>query len=253
MVQSGFIKNPQLEGDAFFWQAGPIGILLIHGFTATTAEVRPLAKKLFAKGYTISGPLLPGHGTYPRDLNRVTWKDWVAEVEKAYQELRIHCTQVVVAGESTGGLLALYLVSRHPESVAALVYAPALKIVISSWNKFLLHLLAPFVPYMPKKDDDDGLPWKGYTVNPLKGTIQLLRLQHQVKRLLPTIRRPVLIIQGRLDFTVDPEVPETISNNIRSVIKEIHWMENSSHCVILDHELDQVTDITLRFLAKVQA
>jgi len=37
------IKNPHLEGSPFFWEAGPIGILLAHGFSAITAEVRPLA------------------------------------------------------------------------------------------------------------------------------------------------------------------------------------------------------------------
>jgi carboxylesterase len=57
------IQNPGLEGDSFFCEAGPFGILLIHGFTATTAEVRPLARRLLSVGYTISGPLLPGHDT----------------------------------------------------------------------------------------------------------------------------------------------------------------------------------------------
>ena len=40
------IKNPHLKGGPFFWGAGPTGILLVHGFTATTAEVRPLAQAL---------------------------------------------------------------------------------------------------------------------------------------------------------------------------------------------------------------
>jgi carboxylesterase len=74
-----------------------------------------------------------------------------------------------------------------------------------------------------------------------------------VGNILPSIRRPVLIVQGRLDTTVHPDVPDMIASTVSSVIKEIHWMENSSHCVIIDQELDQVTEITLRFLTKVQA
>jgi carboxylesterase len=68
---------------------------------------------------------------------------------------------------------------------------------------------------------------------------------------LEHIRRPILIVQGRLDNTVKPEVPGMIYNRVRSVIKEVHWLENSSHCVILDHELDQVAAITLQFIERV--
>ena len=40
------LHNPHLEGGPFFWEAGPVGVLLLHGYTATTAEMRPLAKRL---------------------------------------------------------------------------------------------------------------------------------------------------------------------------------------------------------------
>ena len=69
------IKNPHLEGDPFFLEGGPSGILLVHGYKASTAEVRPLAESLHACGHTVSAPLLPGHNTHPLDANRFTWKD----------------------------------------------------------------------------------------------------------------------------------------------------------------------------------
>jgi hypothetical protein len=65
MNANSALQNPHLEGDSFTWESGPLGILLLHGFTATTAEVRPLAKLLHQDGYTVSGPLLPGFGTTP--------------------------------------------------------------------------------------------------------------------------------------------------------------------------------------------
>jgi carboxylesterase len=245
------IVNPHLDGHAFFWEAGPTGILLVHGFTATTAEIRPLAKALHAKGYTVSGPVLPGHNTYPEDINNFTWRDWVALVEQAYQELANRCERVFVGGESTGGLLALYLGAEHPEISGLLTYAPALKLTISRTDQIKLRLIAPFVPYLPKGGEDDDLPWRGYTVNPLKGVIQLLKFQKQVFQRLSQIRRPVLVVQGRLDTTVDDCVPKMIADNISSVIKEIHWMEKSGHCVAIDCEFDQVAEITLRFIGKV--
>ena len=246
------IKNAHLEGGPFLWEAGPTGVLLVHGFTATTAEVRPLAKALHARGYTVSGPVLPGHNSYPEEINKYTWRDWVDAVEKAYRELATRCDRVFLGGESTGGLLALYLAPQHPEISGLLTYAPALKLNISSLDQIKLRLAALFIPYLPKSGEDDDLPWKGYTVNPLKGVIQLLKLQRQVLPKLAQIRRPVLIVQGKLDTTVDSSVPQTIYNGVSSTIKEIYWMEKSSHCVIIDCEFDQVVEITQQFIYEVQ-
>ena len=57
------LHNPQLDGDPFWFEGGPIGVLLVHGFTATPVEVRRLADRLNAQGYTVAGPLMAGHGT----------------------------------------------------------------------------------------------------------------------------------------------------------------------------------------------
>lgn len=120
------LKNAHLEGDAFYWEGGPVGVLLSHGFTATSAEVRLLARHLHARGFSVAGPLLPGHATSIEDLNRCRWQDWVRGVEQTYQQLVTRCQKVVVGGESLGSLLALYLASEHPQAAAVLAYAPAL-------------------------------------------------------------------------------------------------------------------------------
>src|SRR5438045_2046546 len=44
------------------------GVLLLHGFGGSPVEVQPLALSLADKGYTVDVPLLPGHGTTPRDF-----------------------------------------------------------------------------------------------------------------------------------------------------------------------------------------
>jgi carboxylesterase len=250
------IVNPQLEGDSFFWPGGPVGVLLIHGFTATTAEVRPLAKRLHAQGYTVAGPLLPGHKTSPKELNRVSWRDWASTAESAYQELRSQCQTVVAGGESTGGLLALYLAAQHPEIAGIIAYAPALRLNRGRSDYLKLYLFAPFIPYVPKFKIPRPNPytdplWQGYHVNPLKGTIQLLHLQKQIAGILDKIYQPILIAQGRLDQTVHPGVPQMIARGVRSPVREIAWFEHSTHCVILDQELDQIAEVTLQFLQRI--
>jgi carboxylesterase len=247
------LVNPHLDGDAFFWEGGPVGALLVHGFTATTAEVRPLGKALHQHGYTVAGPLLPGHGDTPEDCNRYRWQDWLDAVEESYKRLTLRCEQVFVGGESTGGLLALCLAAEHPQVAGILVYAPALRLR-SRLSSILLPLLAPFIAVQHKRPHvrcpADDL-WQGYAVYPLRAAAQLLALQRAARRRLSAIRRPILIVQGRLDHTVDPAVPNIICRSVHSTVKEVHWMENSAHCVALDAERERVAEVTLQFMGRV--
>jgi len=244
------IVNQHLDGDSFFWRAGPTGILLCHGFTATTSEVRPLGKFLHQHGYTVSAPLLTGHNSHPKELNQVKWQQWVSDIDSCYKELVSQCDTIFVGGESTGALLALHLATNYPQISGVLAYAPALRLNISIYNIVKLFLLSPIIPYVPKPNPKENPLWRGYSVNPLKGTIQLLKLQQIMLNRLPMIRQPVLIVQGRLDKTVHPGVPQIIKRNIRSSLIEIHWMEQSSHTVILDKELKHIAQITLEFIKK---
>lgn len=251
MAHPPTMRNPHLEGSSFTWEAGPTGVLLCHGFTATTAEVRILAQALFAKGYSTTAPLLPGHGTTPQDCNRYTWEDWYAALEKAYYKLAARSQTVVVGGESTGALLALSLAQKHKEVAAILCYAPALRLKLRRGEIFLLSLLAPFITSIPKPRPTDDNPWQGYTVQPLKGARQLIRLQKSIRSILPSIHQPILIMQGRLDPTVHPQAPQEIYDRVSSSVKELHWLQHSTHCVILDKERDLATGISIDFLQRV--
>jgi carboxylesterase len=253
MTQTSTFRNPHLEGAPFYWDGGPVGVLLCHGFTATTAEVRLLAQALHGQGYTVAAPLLPGHCTTPDDCNQYTWQDWYACVEQTYQQLSTRCQTVVIGGESTGALLILRLAAFHPQVAAILCYAPALRLLLSPAKIFLLSLCAPFVTSIPKAPSTDDNPWQGYGVDPLQAAQQLLRLQKVILPMLPQIRQPILILQGRLDPTVHPESPQVIYNQVSSSIKELHWLEHSTHCVILDKERDLAANLTIDFLNRVLA
>jgi carboxylesterase len=251
MTKASLLRNPHLEGSSFYWEAGSTGVLLCHGFTATTAEVRLLARFLHEYGYTVAAPLLPGHGTTPQDCNRFTWQDWYASVEQTYQQLAAHCQRVVIGGESMGALLVLYLATQFPQASGILCYAPALRLMLGRGSKSLLSILALFITSVPKAPSTDDNPWQGYGVEPLKGARQLLRLQKVILPLLPQIQQPILILQGRLDPTVHPQSPQLIFDQVSSSIKELHWLEHSTHCVILDKERDLTASLTLDFLTRV--
>ncbi len=251
-MSSPFIRNPHLEGDSFFWRAGNTGVLLIHGYTATTAEVRLLAKCLHERGYTVSGPLLPGHGTTPAEMNACRWQDWTQAVELTYRELAAQCERVFVCGESMGAVLSLYLASDHSDIAALALYSPALGITSKS-AALTARLVHRFVPYTDKKrgePSDADARWKGYTVNPVSALVQLLQLQDETRRRLPRVRQPLLIILGRRDRAIDLTSGDQILSGVASPDKQLVWLEQSTHCVLLDREWERAAEITLEFLAK---
>jgi carboxylesterase len=250
-MERRMIHNSHLDGAPFHWQGGPEGVLLIHGYTATTAEVRPLARFLCEHGYSVAGPLLPGHGTFPEDANRYTWRDWVRGVEAAYRELAARCARVMVGGESTGAILSLHLASEHPELSGVLCYAPALRLTLSPPQAALLRMVAPFKAHLPKEQLSNTEAWQGYPVNPLMGAVQLLNLQREVRSRLPVIRQPVLLVQGRLDTTVSARAPQEIYDGVRSRVKEMHWLDHSVHTLLLGIEQEQAFQITHHFIQRV--
>jgi carboxylesterase len=219
-------------------------ILLFHGVTATIAEVRLLANRLFVEGFSVASPLLPGHGTTPTELNHCRWQDWTAAAEASYKEFSHRCETIVVGGESMGALLACWIAARQPEAAVLLLYAPAIS--VPSLRK--ASRISWIIPLVRKRIGKDGLPWKGYTVWPLRAAHQMFQLQRTVIECLPNIRQPTLVFQGRFDRTIHPDSGKLIMDRIASPHKVLHWLDHSSHCILLDRELDLISRLTVQFI-----
>jgi carboxylesterase len=148
-----------------------------------------------------------------------------------------------------GGLLALYVASQRPEVAGILTYAPAMK--ISTWTVIQAYVAAPFLSHVAKKNlKTMNKNWQGYTVNTIPGVVQLHRLQQAVRRRLPQVQQPLLIIPGRLDIDIDLRGIDIVYREAGSATKELHWMEKSDHLVILGRELAEVTARTLSFMER---
>ena len=105
---------PLLPGaEPFHHEGGPVGVLLVHGFTGSPKSMRPWADHLAAAGLTVALPLLPGHGTRWQDMRQTRWEDWYAEADRELRTLTERCEQVFVCALSMGGALALRLAIVH--------------------------------------------------------------------------------------------------------------------------------------------
>jgi carboxylesterase len=235
-------QHPELDGNTFFMHGSLVhspGLLFLHGFTATTVEVRQIADHFHRLGYTVSAPLLPGHGTTPEKMNKVQLQDWLETAEQAYLAMRLEKENIIVFGESMGALLTLHLAHKFPEIKKIYLFAPALKIK-GLWQSVLLW---PFVPYVFKKNTDDKMSWQGYNVVPLHAAAQLFKLQRQVNSQLGEIKTAATIFQGKLDKTVSLEGAEIVHAQLASAKKEIFWLEEAPHCILLSDDLPKVLGI----------
>ncbi len=235
-------QHPELDGRSFFLEGDSnksTGLLFIHGFTATTVEVRQIANYYNKLGYTVAGPLLSGHGGTPESMNKIRLQDWLNDVENAYDHLKSKTENVIVFGESMGALLSLYLAYIHPEILSLFVFSPALKIK-GLWKSLLVW---PFISFTYKKNTDNTMLWQGYNVVPLRAATQLLKLQRMVKKILPALKNDVFVFIGKKDKTIDLNGGLLTYSLLGSTKKEIIWLDESSHCILLDQELEKAIDI----------
>ena len=235
-----------LDPSAYAADNGPVGALLIHGYTGSVAETRPMGEYLAGQGLSVRCPLLPGHGTTPEDLTRIRWQSWAAEVEAGLQELQDRCETVFAGGLSLGSLLALWLGMERPEITGLITMAP----VIQVQNRLLP--LTPVARYVLKYnpggaigDEDLGDPqainriWC-YDETPLWGAAETYLLQREVRKGLSRIRQPILIFQGRNDATLSPQAAEILYEGLASSDKTLVWLEHSGHNLLVDGEREAV-------------
>ena len=231
-----------MEGaEPLFLLGGDCGVLLIHGFTGSPAEMGLLGEFLHTKGYTVLVPRLSGHGTSVEEMADTNWAHWYRTVEDAYHILKSICSRIIVIGLSMGGLLALKLGTEYPVDKIVSLSTP---IFIVDKRLDLLpvyRMFRKFVPKRRKKYADVAPKYTvGYEFTPLRSLSSLLKLIQHVDTLLPSVAVPTLIIQGRHDHTVQARSGQYIYDHIGTKEKKLIWLDKSGHIVTIDIERERV-------------
>lgn len=192
---------------------GDDACLLIHGFTGSPWDLRPLGEELARRGYYVRAPRLPGHGSSPEAMLQVSRRDWEQATEDSLLSLR-NFRQVFVAGLSMGALLGLLLAARHPERVHGLALMappvrfrePRLNLLRAFRRLPLLELLKPMLPKAgtdiedpQARDEAPVLP-----AFPSARLHDLWAVQDQARAAVPQVKSPVLIVVAEKDHVVDP-------------------------------------------------
>ena len=246
------IRHAHLAPSPFFLDGGPVGVLLIHGFTGSPPEMHVVGDYLHQRGLTVSGPLLPGHGTTVDAMNRCRWTDWTDHVEGALADIQARCEMVFVGGLSMGSVLTLCLAAHHHELPGIVTYSPAV------WPADRLIYLTPVLKHLirrkPKSDDSDltdpeaELRLWSYDENPAFAAHELLKLLRRVRGLLSQVTCPILIIHSTLDTAIHPDSARRTYERVGSADKELVTLHNSGHCLTVDSEWETVAEKTYTFI-----
>lgn len=233
---------------------GPIGIVLVHGFTGTPYEMRFLGGELARAGFRVRGLRLPGHGTRLEDLDATRWTDWADGVEDAYDALRKLCDKVAVVGQSLGGLLALHLASKRPDvagvaSLATPLWLEGMSARVAQWAADGALRRFKSIPKLRGSDVRDSRVRKlnpSYRAIPTRALAELSAFMRVVDGCLDKVTQPVLVIHGEHDHTAPVACAARIAQRTRAVRTCI--LPRSYHLVSADVERDIVASEVAAFV-----
>ena len=245
---------PLMPGaEPFSSDGGPVGAVVVHGFTGSPQSMRPWAEHLAQAGLTVRLPRLPGHGTHWRDMAVTRWDDWYAAVDAAFLELAGRCSDVFVMGLSMGGALCLRLAENHGAAVRGIVLVnPA----VHSQNKALLALpvLKSLVPSLPGIINDIAKPGQdegGYDRMPLKALHSMTQGWAQVKADIAKVDQPLLVFHSPQDHVVEPSNTSWILGHVASDDVTDRELPDSFHVATLDHDAPAIFAGSLEFVHRL--
>ena len=252
--------------EPFFFPGGRTGVLLIHGFTGTPKEMRWMGEYLNQQGLTCLGIRLHGHATYIEDMRRSRWTDWTASVEDGFNLLSGSVDRIFLVGLSMGGVLSLLMSTQFAERVAGVVAIStpySLPRDPRNYPVWFIKLYGRIVRFVPKSGAEPGASWVdkeafashvSYLRNPMSSVAEMKALIHEMRKALPEIRKPVLLIHSKDDTTVLPENMEKIyAGLVNASDKTKLYVTGSGHVVTRDAVRQQVFEAALNFIHRVES
>jgi carboxylesterase len=233
----------------FTFEGGEKAVLLLHGFTGNSADVRMLGRFLEKKGYTCHAPHYKGHGVAPEELVHTGPKDWWKDVMDGYELLKSKGHESIAAvGLSLGGVFSLKLGYTVPIKGIVPMCAP---MYIKSEEVMYEGVLAYAREYKKREGksseqiEQEMEEFKQTPMNTLKSLQELIA---EVRNSVDMIYAPTFVVQGRHDHMINTDSANIIYNSVESPTKDIKWYEESGHTITFDKERDQLHEDVYAFL-----
>ena len=232
-------------------------VLLLHGFNSYPIVMDYLGERLNERGYTVSIPRMPGHGTNAGDFSATKSEDWIRRSIDAYVDLKGSFAEVFVCGLSMGGILALVLASRFPIERIALA-APA---IINTNSMIKLTPLLRFFISRKRSGNtemsDD--PEMRYLFGEYKmwdrprQIAELYKLQRIGRNRLAKVGADILVIVSRDDTAVPVEAADYIELRAGSQTVKKVVLAEGGHEMTIGTERDRVAEEIISWFGGISA
>ncbi|MCS7001570.1 MAG: alpha/beta fold hydrolase [Dehalococcoidia bacterium] len=257
----GQTESPVMAGgEAFaFDGTGPVTALLIHGFSGSPYEVRPLGEALSAAGVPAVGLRLPGHATAPAEMAIFDRAAWRAAVRQEIAALLDRGQRLVLIGQSMGGLLALdaaVAARNDPRILGVVTLSAPVWLVGRHWQTlFYVDRVRP--PYHlgtgQTMDPTHHRRIVNYRRAPIWSFFELLALSRETRLALPSVTQPILVAQGRCDRVIPPRNAQLIYERVVSADRTLRYYRRSGHIIPLDYDATALATDILAFITRLTA
>ena len=229
------------------------GMLMVHGFTGSPAEMRPSAEIAHHAGFDVEVMHLPGMGPDIGRLRECAGEEWREAVHERWADLTSRYRRRVIVGYSLGGALAIIAAASRPADAMVLM-SPLVR--LADPRAFLLPVarrvmptMAPFSGMdfedprarrffeetMPELDLDDSEIQRTISeefVMPTRLVNDCRLICREAVRRASDIREPVTIFQGRPDGIVGHRNARWLADHLGG---EVTYHEvDGNHLIPLD-------------------
>lgn len=233
----------------FLFEAGQRAVLLLHGFTGSSADVRILGRFLEKHGYTSHAPHYKGHGVPPEELIVTSPEEWWLDVINGYNTLKqAGYEEIAVAGLSLGGVFSLKLALQQPVKGIITMCSPMSMRTTTIMFDGVIEYAKQYKKHEGKVEQEIELEIEALKNKGMASLPQLQQLIQEVRQSIDMLYAPILVIQARHDAVIDPQSATVIYTNVESNQKQLKWFEQSGHVITLDKERDQLHEDVLAFL-----
>ena len=205
---------------------------------------------------TVLSVRLAGHGSFPQDLARIRWEDWLLSVEDGLALLAGCTDRVILVGLSLGGVLALVAGARYPIAGIVGMSVPywrtsdlrRIGLRIQSWSPAMKRKRVPLDPQLGWRREAD---YPAYAEFPQRITYEFVRLHEALHAALPKINAPVLLLQSADDPFVAPDSADQIAAALTTQDKALVKLAGFDHALVRDPQRQVVFARIRDFVAKL--
>lgn len=248
-------------------------VLLFHGLTGSTFEMKKYAQHLHANGFDVFAYCLPGHGEDTCNIRCVSYDDWIEFAQEKFLFLKKKYKKVFLGGLCLGAVLALVLAQKHKLEVAGVI-SLSTTLFLDGWTMPWYNFMMPLglntliryyytfperEPYgiknIKKRRSIQKIMGKNTIAMdnyPLSCVYELLKLSKLARKNMKEVISPILIMHSKDDDLTSVKSAKFVYNNINSAKKELFILNDSYHLMLYDNDKDFVFDKSVEFLNQLK-